>query len=243
MNLLDILILGFILFGALLGYQKGVISSIFTLLSYIVGFFIASWKYMSVLRWAEHYFPLQQWLEPVLYRAILPYIQAKASSIQNQASDSILGVLPWDLSSLIGNLFGVQMSQAVELVSHRLAGVFTELLLSLIAFCCVFFLVVIIIQRFFSLLFSPFGKWGGSLNRGGGLLFGGLSALMGMSIVAGLLSPLLQLGFGGSINPLIQNSVFYSWLLGIFRLMDQAFAAQLSHKLLEPLSQGQGVWF
>lgn len=243
MNLIDILILGFILFGALHGYQKGLISSILSFLSSILGFFVASWKYMVVLRWAEQYFPLRQWLEPVIYRAILPSVQSKASSLQNQALGNILGALPPEWRSLFENLSGVQMPQAVEQVTHSLAGAVTERILSLIAFGCVFYIVVIIIQLLFSILLRPFGGWGGPLNRGGGLLFGGLGALIGLSVMAGLFSPLLQLGVGGSFNGLIQSSVFYSYLLDIFRVLDQAFAAQLSEKLIEPLTHDQGVWF
>ena len=243
MNLIDILILGLILLGALRGYQKGLISSIVNLLSSIVGFLMASWKYMFVLHWAEQYFPLQQWLEPVIYRAILPAVQSKASSLQNQSVSNILGALPPEWRSLLENLSGVQMPQAIEQVTHRLAGLFTESILGLIAFGCVFYIVVFIIQLLFSVLLRPFGSWGGSLNRGGGLLFGGLSALIGLSVMAGLLSPLFKLGIGGNFNALIQSSSFYPHLVEIFRLLDQVFAAQLSQKLLEPLSQGQGVWF
>lgn len=243
MNLIDILMLGFILLGALHGYQRGLISSIVNFLSSIAGFLVASWKYMFALRWAEQYFPLQQWLEPVIYRAILPSVQSKASSLQHQALGNILGALPPEWRSLFENLSGVQVPQAIEQVTHRLAGMFTERILSLIAFGCVFYIVVFIIQLLFSILLRPFGSWGGSWNRGGGLVFGGLSALIGMSVMAGLFSPLLQLGVGGSFNALIQSSSFYPYLVEIFRVLDQVFAAQLSQKLLEPLSQGQGVWF
>ncbi|HEY8911468.1 MAG TPA: CvpA family protein [Desulfosporosinus sp.] len=243
MNLIDILILGFILLGALHGYQKGLISSIVNLLSSIVGFLIASWQYMAALRWAEQYFPLQQWVEPVVYKALLPAVQSKASSLQHQALGNILGALPPEWQNLLGDLSGAQIPQALEQVTHRLAGMFTESILGLFAFACVFYIVVFIMQLLFSILLRPFGSWGGSLNRGGGLLFGGLSALIGMSVMAGLFSPLLQLGVGGSFNALIQSSSFYPYLLGIFRVLDQVFAAQLSQKLLEPLSQGQGVWF
>jgi len=243
MNLIDILILGFTLLGALHGYRKGLISSIVNLLSSIVGFLVASWKYMFALQWVEQYFPLQKWLEPVVYRAILPAVQSKASSLQNQSLSNILGALPPEWRSLFENLSGVQLPQVIEQVTHRLAGMFTERILSLIAFGCVFYIVVFIMQLLFSILLRPFGRWGGSLNRGGGLLFGGLSALIGMAVMAGLFSPLLQLGVGGSFNALIQNSAFYPYLVEIFRVLDQVFAAQLSQKLLEPLSQGQGVWF
>ena len=243
MNLIDILILGFILLGALHGYQRGLISSIVNLLSSIVGFLVASWKYMFVLRWAEQYFPLQQWLEPVIYRAILPTVQSKASSIQHQALGNILGALPPEWRSIFENISGVSMPQTLEQATHGLAGMFTERILSLIAFACVFYIVVFIIQLLFSILLRPFGSWGGSLNHGGGLIFGGLSALIGMSIMAGLFSPLLHLGVGGSFNALIQSSSFYPYLVEIFRILDQMFAAQLGQKLLAPLSQGQGTWF
>ncbi len=243
MNLIDIIILGFILLGALHGYQRGLISSIINFLSSIVGFIVASWKYMFALHWAEQYFPLQQWLEPVIYKAILPAVQSKASSLESQTLSDILGILPSGWRDSIENLSGIQMPQSIEQVTHSLSGMFTERILSLIAFGCVFYIVVFIIQVLFSILLRPFGSWGGSLNRGGGLLFGGLSALIGMSVVAGLFSPLLQLGVGGSFNALIQSSSFYPYLVEIFRVLDQAFAAQLSQKLLDPLSQGQGVWF
>jgi len=243
MNLIDILILGFTLLGALHGYQKGLLSSLINLLSSIVGFLVASWQYMSALRWAEQYLPLQQWLEPVIYKAILPSIQSKASSLQHQALGNILGALPQEWRSLFENQSGAQMPQAIEQVAHRLAGTFTESGLSLIAFGCVFYIVVIIIQLLFSILLRPFGGWSGLLNRGGGLVVGGLSALIGMSVMAGLFSSFLQLGVGGSFNALIQSSSFYPYLVEIFRLLDQVLAAQLSQKLLEPMSQGQGVWF
>jgi len=243
MNLIDILILGFILLGALHGYRRGLISSIVNFLSSIAGFLVASWKYMAALRWAEQYFPLQQWLEPVIYRAILPAVQSKASSLQNQALGNILGALPQEWRSLFENLSGDQMPQALEQVTHRLAGMFTERILSLIAFVCVFYSVVFMIQFLFSILLRPFGSWGGSLNRGGGLLFGGLSALIGLSVIAGIFSPLLQLGVGGNFKVFMQSSSFYPYLVDIFRVLDQVLAAQLSQKLIEPLSQGQGVWF
>lgn len=242
MNLIDVLIVGFVLLGALHGYQRGLITSIVNFLSWIIGFLVASWQYMAVLRWTEQYFPLQQWLEPVIYKAILPSVQSKASSLQHQALGNILGALPPEWRSLFENLSDGKMPQAIEQVTHRLAGMFTERILSLIAFGFVFCCVVFLIQLLFSILVRPFGSWGGSFNRGGGLLFGGLGALIGMSVVAGLFSPFLHLSVGGSFSALIQSSSFYPYLVEIFRVLDQVFAAQLS-QLLEPLSQAQGIWF
>lgn len=243
MNIIDIVILGLILFGALRGYQNGLLSSIVSFLSYIVGFLVASWKYMDALHWVEQYFPLQQWLEPVVYRAILPAVQSKASSLQDQSLGGILGALPQEWRSLFENLSGVPMPQAIEQLTHRLAGLFTERILGLIAFACVFYLVVFIVQLIFSIFLSSFGSLGGSLNRLGGLLFGGLGALIGLSVLAGLFSPLLPLGIGGSFNALIQSSTVYPYLVEIFRELSQVLATQLNQRLLEPLSQDPGVWY
>jgi len=245
MNLIDVLILGLILLGALLGYQRGLITSVVNFLSSIVGFLVASWEYLNALHWAEQYFPLQQWLEPVIYRAILPSVQSKASTLQQQALGDILGALPLEWRNIFTSLSlpSVQMPQVIEQATHRLAGMLTEKILGLIAFGCVFFVVVVLIQLVVAILLRPFGNWGGAFNRGGGLLFGGLSALIALAVLAGLFSPLLKLGVGGNINDLIQNSNTFPYLVGIFQALDQAFSAQLSQKLLEPLSQGKGIWY
>ena len=243
MNLIDVLILGFVLLGALHGYQRGFITSIVSFLSSIVAFLVATWEYMSALHWAEQYFPLKEWLEPIIYRALLPSVQSKAGSLQQQALGSILGALPPEWRSIFENLQGVKMPETIEQVTQRLAEMLTEHILGLIAFGCVFYIVVVLIHLVVSILLRPLGSWNGAFNHGGGLIFGALSTLIGLSVLAGLLSPFLKVGVGGSFNVLIQNSYFYAYLVGIFHSLDQAFSAQLSQKLLEPLSQGKGVWY
>jgi hypothetical protein len=245
MNLIDVLILGFILLGALHGYQRGLIISIANILSCVVGFMAAAWEYVAALQWAEKFFPFQQWLEPVIYRTILPAVQSKASTLQQQTLGNILGALPPEWRSIFSslNLTDIQTPQAIEQVTHRLAGTLAESILSLISFGCVFLIVVVLIQLFVAILLRPFNSWGGVFNRGGGLVLGGGCALIALAVLAGLFSPLLKLGGGGSINDLIQHSAFYPYLVGIFQALDQAFSAQLSQKLLEPFALGKGVWY
>ncbi|HBW37122.1 CvpA family protein [Desulfosporosinus sp. BICA1-9] len=245
MNLLDVLILGFILLGALRGYQRGLLTSIVNFLSGIAGFLVAVWQYKAALRWVEQYFPLQQWLEPVIFRVVLPAVQSKADTLQQQFLGSILSSLPPELRSFFSssNLPSLPMPQTIEQVSHHLAGVLTERILNLIAFGVVFYTVVLIFQLGCAILLRPFGSWRGSLNRGGGLLFGGLGSLIGLSVLAGLFSPLLNLGVGQSYNVLIQNSYFYPYLVGIFNGLDQIFSAQLRQNLLDPLTLDKGDWF
>lgn len=246
MNLIDVLILGFVLFGALHGYQKGLITSIINFISSIVGFLAASWGYMEFLRWVEKYIPLHQLLEPMIYKAILPAVQAQSSSLEQKFLGNILGTLPPEWRSILSsaNLPSVNMPQALEEATHSLSGLLTDHILSLIAFGIVFFLVLFAIQILVNIFIGTFfGSWSGTFNRGGGLLFGGLCALIALAILAGLLSPLLKLGIGGGLNTLIQKAFFYPFLIGIFNSLDKIFAAQLSQKLLGPSSLGKGVWF
>jgi len=244
-NLFDVLIAGFVLLGALQGYQKGLIKSIVHFLSWIAGFLVASSQYTAALRWAEQYFPLQQWIEPVIYRALLPSVESKALTLQQQVLGNILGILPQELRNIFPslNLSGLQIPQTVEQITHQLAGTITVNILSLIAFGIVFYCVVLLIQLLVLIILRSLGSWIGSFSHGGGLIFGGLSSLLGLSVLAGLLSPLLQLGVGGNFIDLIQKSYFYPYLVEIFIVMDQLFSAQLREKLIEPLLMDKGVWF
>ncbi|SDG78835.1 CvpA family protein [Desulfosporosinus hippei] len=245
MNLVDVLIIGFILFGALHGYQKGLITSIVNFFIWLVGFLVASWKYVAVLSLAEQYFPLRQWIEPMIYRVLLPTVESKAETLQQQVLGNILGIIPeeWRGFFPFSDLSSTQMPQTLEQVTHSLAGTITESILSLFAFGFVFYFVVLCIQILVAILLRPLGSWSGSFNRGGGLLFGGLGSLIGLSVLAGLLSPFLNIGANDGFMELVLNSYLYPHLIQTFNLLDQMFSAQLKEKLLEPLSMGKGVWF
>lgn len=245
MNFLDVLIIGFVLLGALHGYQRGLLTSIANFLSGIVAFLVAVGQYKAALRWAEQFLPLQQWLEPVIYRAVLPSVQSKADTLQHKFLENILELLPLELRSYFSssNLVSVPLPETIEQVSSRLAGALTEHILNLIAFGLVFYTVVLLMQLGFSIILSPFGGRSGLLNSGGGLFFGGLSFIIGLAVLAGLLFPLMNLGVGGSFNVLLQTSYLYPYLLEIFNLLDQLFSAHLQQNLLDPLSLDKGVWF
>lgn len=245
MNLFDVLIIGFVLLGALRGYQRGLITSIVNFFSWIVGFLVASWQYLAALRWAEQYFPFQRWLEPLIYEALLPSVETKALSLQQQLLGNMLGILPEEWRNIFPslNFSGLQMPQTVEQVTHSLAGTITENILRLIAFGCVFYCTVLLIHLLADILLRPFGSWGGSFNRGGGLLFGGLSFLIGLSVLAGLLSPFVPMGEGGSFIQLIKNSYSYPYLIETFNGLDKVLSAQLRENLIEPLLVDKGVWY
>ncbi|KLU67119.1 colicin V production protein [Desulfosporosinus acididurans] len=245
MNLIDILILGFILFGALSGYRKGLLTSIIHLVSYVVGFLVASWKYNAFLSWIEQYFPLRQWLEPFVYKTILPLVQTKASSLEQQILGNFVGSLPEEWRSVFSSIHitGQPMTQTIEKVSQRLAETLTDRLLNLLAFALVFYGLVLLVQLSMTILLKPLGIWGSALNRGGGLFIGALSSTIGLAVLAGLISPLLKVGFSGGFATLLQTSTAYPYLVKIFNGIDQALATQISQKLIDPLIKEKGIWF
>lgn len=245
MNLIDVLIVGFVLLGALHGYQRGLITSIVNFIIWLAGFLVASWQYMAALRLTEQYFPLRQWIEPMIYRALLPSVESKALTLQQQVLGNIISIIPEKWRNMLPSLqlSGEQIPQTVEQVTHSLAGTITDSILNLIAFGLVFYCVVLFLQFLVFILLRPLGIWSGSFNRGGGLLFGGLSSLIGLSVLAGLLSPMLQLGLNHSFIELVQNSYFYPYLVETFNVLDQMFSARLRERLLEPLGMGTGIWF
>ena len=248
MNLFDVLVLGLILLGALHGYRKGLLTSIINFLSYLCAFFVAAKEYQAALQWLERYAPLKQWLEPNVYKLIYPLLQSKASSLEQEVLGNILGALPdqWRnvfASADISGISSSQLTPKLEQVGHSLAGLLTDRLLSIISFGVVFLVVIALIQLVAAILLRPLGWWFGTFNRGGGLLFGGLGALIGLSVLVSLISPLIHWGLDGRVTALIQNSFSYPYLLKIFQVLDNNFATKIDQNLLQPLFQEKGVWF
>lgn len=239
MNIIDVLIIGIVLLGVLQGYRRGLLSGIAGLIGTLGGFVLASLKYEAVLGWAEKHFPLQSWLEPTIYKIVWTQVQTQANTLDGKILDKILALFPVELRSLIqnGNTSSLQsVTQGVlEQASHRIAGVLAEDLLRLIAFGVVFYSVVILVNFAVGLFLKPLGLLGGTINHGGGLILGGLTSIIALSVLAGLLSPFLGLSIGTNAATVIKESTLYPYLLQVFKVLDRIFSMQLVTRLLEPL--------
>ncbi|MHB8125082.1 MAG: CvpA family protein [Desulfitobacteriaceae bacterium] len=238
MNIVDILIVGLILLGALQGYRKGLIIGLAQFAGSIIGFLVASFEYIKVLKWFEQFFPLQSWLEPVIYQLIGPSLQTQTGTMTQQSIEKIINMLPLELrNSLMGsNILGGQstasMTQGyIEQATHSVSSFITEKILALLAFVFVYFVVVVIIQVIINILLAPLGIFGGAVNRGGGLLFGGLSAFFILVVISGVFLPILKIDTQSSGLILIQHSFFLPYLLQTFRILSQAFSLQISKEL------------
>jgi len=239
LNVVDVLVVGLVLLGGLRGYSRGLITGVANFLAGIAGFAIAALEYAKVLAWAEQHFHLQSWLEPQVFRLIWPLVQAQAKNPNGQVLGGITRLAP-DLSSGLpgGNIPGLSsvVQGVLQQVGHRLAGIVTENILRLVAFGVVFYAVVLAARIVLAVLLKPLGILGGGLNRGGGFFFGALSSAVGLAVLVGIVSPVLPLGFGGSFGGLIQHSLSYPYLLGLFHVLDNLLSTQLTQKLLAPFA-------
>ncbi|MHB1652549.1 MAG: CvpA family protein [Desulfitobacteriaceae bacterium] len=239
MNIVDVLIIGIALLGALQGYRRGLLSGIASFIGTVGGFLLASMKYEAVLVWLEQHFPLQGWLEPIIYKIVWAQVQTQSNGMDSKVLDKILALFPLELRSLVsnGNSSSLQsVTQGVlEQAAHRLAGILTENLLRLVAFALVFYFIFVIVHLVIGLVLRPLGRLGGTLNHGGGFIFGGITAIIALAVLAGLLSPVLGLGLGAKTSA-IKDAYLYPYLLRVFQGLDQVFSLQLVSRLLEPLS-------
>lgn len=245
MNIFDILIFGFLILGALQGYRKGLISGLVSVLGSIIGFYIAVKEYLNVLEWLDLHTPLRQWLEPAVYRFLLPSIESQAQITQQQTLDRILSTVPQQLQGLIGSGtipdLKVYTEKIVQSIAQNMTGILTDNLMRIIAFFATYLMVIIILQILSSILLAPLGLFRGTVNHGGGFLFGALGALVGISIFIGLLSPILPV-FGRS-EPLVllQQAWSYPYLVKIFEGLQSIFQLELAQGLDLPLDLTKGI--
>lgn len=238
MNVVDVLVFGLILLGALQGYRRGLVSGLANFIGSLGGFVLASHNYDTVLYALEKKFPLQAWVEPYVYKVVWAQIQTQAQGANGNVLEKILSLFPVELRSFVTNSKGASLQSVtqgvMEEAAHRLAATLTENILKILAFALVFYGVYILVHLLVGIFLRPLGAFSGTLNHGGGLFFGGLTVVVALAVLTGILSPILNLGLSPRFV-LMQQSWFYPRFLYLFRLLDQVFAAQIAPRLLNPL--------
>lgn len=245
MNIFDILILGFVMLGALQGYRKGLISGLVSLLGSILGFYIAVKEYLNVLGWIDQHTPLRNWLEPFVYRLLLPSVQSQAQMAQQQTLDRILSMFPKELQGLIGSGtvpdLHAYTQGAIQTIAKNMSGVLTDNLMKIIVFFLTYSIIIFLIQVLVSIVLAPLGFFGGTVNRGGGFLFGALGTLVGISVFVGLITPFLPIVGQNGYLSLLREAQFYPYLVQIYEALRHIFQLELTQGLTLPLDLTQGI--
>lgn len=245
MNIFDILILGFLILGALQGYRKGLVFGLVSLLGSLLGFYVAVKEYLNVLGWLEQHTPLRQWLEPAVYRSVLPSVQNQAQTTQQQALERIFSMIPKELQGLIGSGtvpdFHAYTQNIVQTIAKSMSSVLTDNLMRILAFFLTYLAVVLILQILAVIILVPLSFFGGTVNRGGGFLFGALGVLVVIAIIVGLISPFLPiLGQSGPLA-LLQKALLYPYLTQIFEGLKAIFRLEMAQNLKLPLDLMKGI--
>ncbi len=233
MNYIDWILLIILFAGAFQGYRKGLLSVFRGFLSYAVGLIVAvaytgSLTEIMNRNWAITT-SLAVWLESVLP---FPVESGYSGNSGSAETGSLVNNLPLPLfvkehlfnriqeeAAAGGNL----MSNAGQAVAEQIAF----LLVQALAFIILFFITVVVIRFLIGLItrglrYTPLR----GINRLTGLFAGaGIKALL-ITLVLGLLSPLLALGsseaaggFLGWLGKGLDNSLLVPYFLGWFSML------------------------
>lgn len=239
MNIFDILVLGIVLLGALQGYRKGLISGLVSLVGHILGLVLAAKEYLKVLSWMDQNTPIRNWIEPAIYKLILPSIESKAQLTGQQTLERILSMFPKEIRDLIGNGntpdFQAYTQTAIQTVAHNFSGLVTDNLLKIIAFGLTYSVIVLAVEILTSLILSPFGLFSGTVNRGGGFLVGALGSFVGLAVFVGLISPLITFAGTDSVWGLLPRSQSYTYLVQTFNYLGDILRLNLDQGFTLPL--------
>lgn len=239
MNIVDILIVGLVLLGALRGYHKGLFTSLLNFIGNIGGFLLASLTYLQIYNWLESRFHLQELLEPVIYSFGLSMFQTQKDSLENSIFNNLMSIMPPEMRAIIpnGSLQGINvLPPDLAKQFHSISTAFSEKLLHILTFILAFWILSVLIRFIGILLIKPLGLLGETVNHGGGMLFGGLAAIIVLAVLAGIFSPVIELNLNKTWIKLIHEAYFYPSLINIFHFLDNALSAQLSQKLLGPFN-------
>ncbi|NLO76255.1 MAG: CvpA family protein [Clostridia bacterium] len=219
MNLIDLLLIVFLLLGIIKGYRKGLLNSLVGLCSSIIGLFVAIKTYSYVVAWLEAKYQ---------FTSKLSQYFAERLTFSETVGESTLGSLPlseaspaWgglplpeilktqllEISQGLGEKFG---QAAVTNIGDVLYLFLAEKVLNLLAIILIWFVVnkgLCLLSNFFTSLTKD--TFLGSLNRIGGICIGLLIRVLILTIIIGLCNPLFN------VAPHAEPSFFSAVLITI----------------------------
>ncbi len=230
MNWLDILIVIFILLGALSGYYKGFILAFSKLASYILGFVGAFVFYKPFAEFLQ-----TLGFDRVILKIIYPAIKLpeklmqvpiqELSLVKVQAALSTMGVpamYQQQMKELVQQLAAISKQAEVSTVGDALYYLIAGVVLKVIAFLSLVFIFEVSTSIIVKLLakainFSP----AAILDHGAGLVFGIAKNCLGVAVLIIVVAPVLSLGtlndkgFLGTLSQGVQGSQISTYVLGL----------------------------
>ncbi|GEM_PF-5047901 len=226
MNWLDILIIIIIGLGAFKGFVRGLIGSFFGLAAFIASWGLAAFYTSDVVQFLKEN---TNWSEKIVDKVegIVPMPQGIGEASWD--SLDVVGDSIWQLplpqafkESLISNLEEASTS-AIANTTATVGQYLNEVLADFMLFALVFIGILIGVRLLLNLLARFIRGWlvGGAalLDRLAGLAFGGLEAVLILTIVFGLITPFLGMPMFETLKTAVNASDYAQYLIKIFYLI------------------------
>lgn len=223
MNLIDLLLIIFLLLGVIKGFKKGFLNSLVDLVSSLIGLFVAIKTHLYLARWLETKFQLTatfaQYFEKrlALSQAVSQLKVGTLPSSDVSTYEDILQLpeklkfLLWDFAQKIGEQIG-EMGDAC--LGDVLYLFLAEILLKVLVLILIWFVVAQGLRLFSRLLTKlTENTFLGSLNKLGGVCTGLLIRVLTLTIIIGLSSPLFN----------IAQHTEPSFLSAVLRIINEAY--------------------
>lgn len=203
MNIVDILIIGFLLMGSLIGYKRGLLGSIVGLFSSLIGLFVAYKYYLNLGQWFNTQYQLQAKVGEFLNdNLVLPQavsqFEVKAIHLPNISTYLDKIEIPITLKSQLVNYLSVLNTETLWQSGTTLGDILHQYVASAIINGLSFLLIWFIVDRgimLVSLLYSRVinNTVLGGFDRTGGLIIGSAVSVLAITIIIGVISPLLNM--------------------------------------------------
>lgn len=203
MNIVDILIIAFLLMGSMIGFKRGLIGSIVGLFSSLIGLFVAHQYYAVLGQWLNTQFELQGKISVFLNNnLVLPQAVSELDMKMLQIPDLSVYLDKFDLPlslkgqfmNYINSIGSDNLWQAGASLGDVLHQFLAVAIINGISFLLIWFVVdkgIMLVSLLYSRIINNTVL--GGFDRVGGLLIGTVVSVLALTIIIGVFTPLLNM--------------------------------------------------
>jgi len=210
MSTFDIIILVLLALGGIAGFQKGLITGVAKLIGKIAAIGIAFVFNRQFLGLIENIVEVREMVEPRVGNFLARVLEVRIAEGAYGNSNAL-----------------------IEPVLGQATTAMTNYVLKIGSIIILFILAVFIINLIIAVVITPLAKSLSFVNRGGGLAFGVLSSGIVLCLIVGLLNPFLSTAGPGALE--VNQSLLFSWMVGIYKLLISFISGFSGDVLSNPL--------
>lgn len=214
--IIDVVIVALLAIFGIVGYKKGILKSIISLLNWVVCILIAVFTAKYVAGWLNHIFDFSGWIGSTISKNLIKSNDFFAMSVNSfGGKENLIAAIPAEVNSFVEKLTTIVFNGNIDMNSTESVGSIMGTTLGHITFIVItgilIFIVLKIIVLLLSKLFKNIGqtKVLGGLNKVLGLALGLLKAgliiaIINIVLVIGSMVPFMN----KTVSPLIQDHTY-----------------------------------